>query len=293
MTEFSLLFNRLIAALEVPDLNIPTTGVRFFIHGTPIPSIVQSYAPDKLTLTSCQSVKQAGLGDPVFLTLDNIGCIAAAISLGLVDKNRDQPLHGARVYTEIMHQQSNQGEHFRPPTPKDFTDGTVYACHNAGRSDFCLFGENDQGRYYDQETARRAVTEMMAIQPPIMHGVFFYPPDFTELELPPDVVVMSVRPVELTRFIQAHQYFTGHRWEVNIGGLRAVNSDLIARPYLTQKINISPYCLGARLIARYEPHRLGIGIPWREFSTLVKGMEESRGGYPFPEYPGAIENDDG
>lgn len=293
MTEFLHFFNRLITALQVPNLNIPATGVRFFPRDESIPNTVAAFAPDKLTLTSCQATKQAGLGDAVLLTLDNIGCIAAAISLGLVDQNQDQPLHGARVYTEIMHQQSNQGEHFHPPTPKDFTEGIVYACHNSGRSDFCLFGTHDQGRYYNQEIARNAVAGMMAIQPAIMHGIFFYPPDFTELELLPDLVVMSVRPVELTRFIQAHQYHTGKRWEMNIGGLRAVNSDLIARPYLTQQINISPYCLGARLIARYEPNRLGIGIPWREFVALVVGMEASQGGYPFFEYPGAIESDDG
>jgi len=293
MAEFLSLFHRLIAALEVPGLNIPAVGVKFFRQDTPIPPEVQAYAPRELTLTSCQAAKQAGLGDPVLLTLDNIGCVAAAVSLGLVDQNQAEPLQGARLYTEIMHQQSEQGNAFLAPTPKDFTDGVVYACQSAGRPDFCLFGDRDQGRFKDQETARRAVAEMMAIQPAVMSGVFLYPPDLTDLEFVPDVVVLSIRPIELTRFIQAHQFRTGKRLEASMGGLRAVNSDLIVRPYLTQRINISPYCLGARLIAHYEANRLGIGMPYAEFSALVEGMEASLSGYPFSAYPGAADIDDG
>lgn len=293
MTEFLSLFNRLIAAFEVSGLDIPATGVRFFRRETPIPSEVQIYAPGNLTLTSCQAAKQAGLGDPIWLTLDNIGCVAAAISLGLVDQHQAHPLDGPRLYTELMHQQSGQKGEFLAPTPKDFTDGVVYACRSAGRPDFCLFGPRDQGRFKDQNTARTAVAEMMAIQPAVMSGVFFYPPDFIELDLVPDVVILSVRPVELTRMIQALQYNTGKRLEASMGGLRAVNSDLIVRPYLTQRSNISPYCLGARLIARYEPDRLGIGIPYPEFIAIVEGMEDSRGGYPFAGYPGAAGTDDG
>ena len=274
-------------------MEIPAVGVRFFRQGASIPEGVQSYAPSALTLTSCQAVRQAELGDPVLLNLDTIGCIAAAISFGLVDQHQAHPLQGSRVYTELMHKQSGQENAFLPPTPKDFTEGVVYACQSSGRRDFCLFGARDQGRFKDQDTARSAVADMMAIQPAVMEAVFFYPPDFHEPELVPEVVVLSVRPVELTRIIQAYQYRTGKRLEASMGGLRAVNSDLIVRPYLTQQINLSPYCLGARLIAKFDANRLGIGIPYAVFTALVEGMEESMGGYPFHAYPGASDKNDG
>lgn len=293
MHEFLSLFSRLITAMDVPELTIPTVGIKFFRLDEVIPQEITAFAPHELTLTSCQATKQAGLGDPVLLTLDNIGCVAAAISLGLVDQDQAQPLRGARVYTDLMHHQSGLGSEFTAPTPKDFTEGVVYACHSAGRPEFCLFGTHDQGRFQSQEIARTAVAAMMAIQPAAMRGIFFYPPDFTDTTIIPDVVVMNIRPIELTRIIQAQQYLSGKRLEASIGGLRAVNSDLIVRPYLTQRINISPYCLGARLIARYEANRLGIGIPYAEFHTIVAGMEASRTGYPFAEYPGAMDIDDG
>jgi hypothetical protein len=223
------------------------------------------------------------------LTLDNIGCIAAAISLGLVEAGQDTPLCGSRVYTDIMKNQSGLKHEFQPPTPKDFTEGIVYAPQASGRPDFALFGREDSGRYKDASTATGAVAEMAAIQPAIMKGVFFYSLEFTELDLIPEVVVFSVRPIELTRIIQAYQYNTGKRINASMGGLRAVNSDLIARPYLTGEINVSPYCLGARLIAQYEANRLGVGMPFGCFEIVVKGMADSQTGFPFHLYPGAAE----
>ena len=63
---------------------------------------------------------------------------------------------------------------------------------------------------------------------------------------------MAVRPVELTRLIQGYAFLTGERIRGDMGPVRAVNSDLIARPYLTGEINVTTYCLGARLLARWE-----------------------------------------
>ncbi len=122
-----------------------------------------------------------------------------------------------------------------------------------------------------------------------MKAVFFYSVEFEEIDVIPDVVVLSVRPVELTRLIQAYQYRTGERVTASMGGLRVVNSDLIVRPYLTRAINISTYCLGARLIAQYEANRLGVGIPFDLFEAVVTGLEESKTGFPFHLYPGASE----
>ena len=67
MTEFRDKAQRLVAAMEVPGLEIPTVGVRFFQQDTQIPEAIQAYVPQELTLASCQACKQAGLGDPVLL----------------------------------------------------------------------------------------------------------------------------------------------------------------------------------------------------------------------------------
>jgi uncharacterized protein (DUF169 family) len=74
-----------------------------------------------------------------------------------------------------------------------------------------------------------------------------------------------------------------------MGGLRVVNSDLIVRPYLTQEMNVSTYCLGARLIGGFEAERMGVGMPYGIFKDIVQGMEDSKGGFPFAAYPGAAD----
>lgn len=287
MSEISNLYDRMIRAFGVNGLSVPIAAVKIYRDGDDIPRAVLDCEPQGLTLTSCQSARQAGFGDSVLLTRESIGCVAAAISFGLVDRNRDTPLGHSTVYTDIMKDQTGVPEEFSPPSPKDFSDGTVYACAAAGRMDFALFGPNDSGRFASRETARLAMDEMVAIEPADTKAVFIYAPDFDEADVEADVVILSVRPVELTRIVQAYQFHTGKRVTASMGGLRVVNSDLIVRPYVTREMNISTYCLGARLIAKYEGDRLGIGMPSEIFRDIVVGLEASMTGFPFPMYPGA------
>lgn len=288
MTAVRETYSTIIRAMNVEDLEIPTACVKFYKKGGTIPQEVLDCEPDGLTLTSCQSARQAGFGDNVLLTADTIGCVAAAISFGLVDKNQNKPMGDSLVYTDIMKGQSGLGDEFAPPTPKDFTDGTVYACTAAHRPEFALFGENDTGRFESVDAAKNAMSDMMAIQPADTQAVFIYSLDFDDADVEPDVVVLAARPVELTRIIQAYQFKTGERVSASMGGLRVVNSDLMVRPYLTGEMNISTACLGARLIAKWDADRMGVGIPWAKFSDIADGMMISQGGFPFEAYPGAV-----
>ena len=289
MTKIQELYEDMIGAMNVEGLDIPVACVKFYKHGETIPEAVTECVPEGVTLTSCQSARQAGFGDSVLLTAESIGCVAAAITFGLVDQNQDRPMGDSLVYTDVMKDQSGLGEDFQPPTPKDFTEGTVYACAAAHRPEFALFGSGDTGRFETTDVAKRAMSDMMAIQPPTTQAVFIYSKDFDDTEVEPDVVVLAVRPVELTRIIQAYQFQTGNRVTASMGGLRVVNSDLMVRPYLTQEMNISTYCLGARLIGQFEADRLGIGMPYSQFEQVVKGMKVSQGGFPFQLYPGAAD----
>ncbi|MCB1193097.1 MAG: DUF169 domain-containing protein [Leptospiraceae bacterium] len=288
MGEFNQLYNQLLSAFEVKEITIPTSGVKFFKKGDTVPEEVLENASSEVTLTSCQATRSASLEDAVYLTIHNIGCIAAAISLGLVDQNQKEPLEGPRVYTNIMKEQSILDKHkFKPPSPHEFTEGIVYSCQNSGHSEYALFGKEDVGRFRSVEIAKNAVSDMIAIQPAIMQGVFFFSPTLENINLVPDVVILSVRPVELARLVQAYSWYTGKRINSSMGAVRVVNSDLIVRPYLTNEINVSTYCVGARLIAQYEADRLGIAFPYNLFKDIVEYMELSRKGYPFPNYPGA------
>lgn len=107
----------MIAAMGVEGLKIPMTAVKFFKNGEDLPAPVMHNHIKDITLTNCQASRQASLGDAVCLTRDNIGCVAAAISIGFVDKDDEKPLGGSRVYTDIMRDQSGLGDSFVPPAP--------------------------------------------------------------------------------------------------------------------------------------------------------------------------------
>lgn len=287
MSDLGKQYRSMIDSMGIPNLSIPLTAVTIYRKEKTIPPQILPYKPDGITLTSCQALKQASLGDPVLLTVDNIGCVAAAITFGLVDQHQDRPMDGSRVYTDLMKEQAKEKQHFHAPSPKDFTEGRVYACKDSGCASFALFGPEDSGRFNSVAIAQKAIADMLALQPAETHGVFFFSAQGAPEGIEPDVVVLNVRPVELTRLIQAYQFHTGKRVESSMGGLRVVNSDLIVRPYLTRAINISPYCLGSRLIAEYEGDRLGMGMPYEDFKEIVRGMADSKTGFPFPMYPDA------
>ena len=293
MSRIDDLHARLMAAFDLEGFTIPSVFVKIYSHRDEIPPAVADCYSDEETVTSCQAARHAARGHQVLLTAGNVGCVAAAISLGLVDQNSPEPLPGRRVYTCVMHERKKMAPEWKPPSPQDFTSGRVYACQEkSDRDDFCLF-DDDSGRFKDAETARRAIAQMTAIQPPTTQAVFFYGPGFEEAEVVPDVVILEARPVELSRLVQGYAYLTGERVRGDMGPVRAVNSDLVARPYLSGEINITTYCLGARLLARYGGGRMGMGVPMAKFETLVRGMEASRTGYPFPLYPGARETESG
>jgi uncharacterized protein (DUF169 family) len=288
MTQISRLHDRMHAAMGIEGLEIPAAYVKLYRHTETLPEILTQYFPIEETVTSCQALRHASQGHPVLLSLENIGCIAAAITLGLIDQYSDASLvRPPRLYTNIMQEQSGLEDAFSPPSPKEFTNGRVYACKHARKPEYCLFGPEDSGRFKDVDTAREAVEQMAAIQPPSMKHVFFFHSNFEDADIEPDVVVLDVRPVELTKIIQSFQFMTGKRIQASMGALRGVPSDLIARPYLNQEINVSTYCLGARILAGFEGDRLGIGIPYPQFDLVVSGMEQSQTGYPFHRYPGA------
>ena len=289
MSKINDLYEKIIKNMGVENIDIPLTAVKIYRKDEHPPSTIDKYIPANLTLTSCQAAKQASLGDNVCLDRNNIGCIAAAITFGLVDPNQKEPMAGSRVYTDIMKGQSGKKDDFNAPSPKDFTDGLVYACKDAGKPDYALFGSDDSGRYKDIETAKKAIKDMLKLEPADTNAVFFYNKDL-DTDIEPDIIILSVRPVELIRLIQAYQYLNGERVTSSMGGVRVVNSDLIVRPYIEQKINISSYCIGARLIGQYDANRLGMGMPYKDFKTIAQGMVESKTGFPFHLYPGADES---
>jgi hypothetical protein len=210
------------------------------------------------------------------VTRDTVGCVMAAIALGLVDEDDPEPLPGWRQYSQNM---------AAPPAPLDYKEGRVFACAAAGRREFALYGPDDPGRYRSVEAARRAFAGMARIQPACMDAVVAFPPADDLAGIEPDVVLLALTPRETVRTVQALTFTTGERFRMSTLGVAGFSVDLTAHPYVTGTPNASFLCVGARVIARWEGGLNGLGLPWTTFLSVVEGMEESRGGYPFSRYP--------
>jgi uncharacterized protein (DUF169 family) len=254
---------------------VSPVGIKLIPEGQTVPDGTRP--PDEHQgIPWCEAVRTAAIkGEVVVITKDNVGCPAAAIALGLVDQRQREPLPGKRNYTDLMSQAAS---------PADFTEGLVYACKGSGNMQFALFGEDDTGRYATLAAARKAVASMPSVQPARMAAAVAYVAG--ALSMVPDVVVLALRPKQALLAIQGHNYLTGNRFEMSTVGIRGVCADLTAMPFLEQRLNGSLFCLGARALGGWEGDLLGLGMPFKVFTAMVTGMEESAGGFPYKAYPG-------
>ncbi len=271
---FPQAYRRYIAAFGSPEVEgVAAVGVKFVRRGeTPPPQA----EPLDMAYTWCYAVRQASRGEVPFVTRDNIGCVMAAIALGLVDEDDPAPLPGWRQYSQ------NMGA---APAPLDYREGRVFGCAAARHMEFALYGADDPGRFRTVEAARRAFSGMAKIQPACMDAVVAFPPEDDLAGIIPDVVILALTPRETVRTIQGLAFATGERIEASTLGVAGFPVDLTAYPYVTGKPNASFLCVGARAIARWEGSLNGLGLPWRTFVAAVEGMEASAGGYPFHRYP--------
>jgi len=273
-TDFATAYRRYMSGFGVPELaDIAAVGVKFVRRGEPPPSPA---APLDRAYTWCHAVREASRGQVVLVNRERVGCVMAAIALGLVDENDPEPLPGWRQYSQNMRTQ---------PAPVDYKEGRVFACGAAGRSDFAMTGPGDPGRFRSVSAARRAFDAMPRIQPPVMDAVVAFPPDPALASIVPDVVLLALTPRETVRTIQALTFVTGERLTSSTLGVGGFCVDLTVQPYLTGRPNAGFLCVGARVIARWEGGLNGIGLPWSCFLEVVHGMEASQAGYPFPRYP--------
>ena len=148
-----------------------------------------------------------------------------------------------------------------------------------------MFGKDDSGRYAKKKIAAKAVSDMLSLQPPTTQGVFYFPPDFEDAEITPDVVVLSVRPVELCRLIQGYQFLTGKRVRADVGGLRAGCSDLIVRPYLSGKSTFLPIVWEQDLSQNSKATEWEWDFRFRFLKSSWKERKNQKPVFHFPDIP--------
>jgi len=264
-------FLAIYAEGEAPPLPVV---VKFIPAGGELPEGATDPA-DHPGIPWCKAVRLAcEEGEAVTVTVDNVGCPAAAIALGLVNQFSESALAGRREYTDLMDEAA---------APADFTRGLVYACQGIGFPQFAIFREADAGRYETLGAALKAVAGMKAIQPPIMKAAIAYRAE--AMDVAPDVVILPLKPKQAMLAIEGYTYPTGKRVTLDTVGVRGVCSDLTAIPFLSQELNGSLFCVGARALGGWAGSLMALGMPLYVFRQMVNGMEKSATGYPYAAFP--------
>jgi uncharacterized protein (DUF169 family) len=267
-------YRRYLASFSVPDLqDIAAVGVKFVHKGEQPPP---QAAPLDMAYTWCYAVRQASKGEVPLVNRDSVGCVMAAIALGLVDEDDPEPLPGWRQYSRNM---------AAAPAPADYKAGRVFACAAADQRRFALYGADDPGRFKSVAAAQRAFADMPKIQPACMDAVVAFPPSAELTAITPDVVILVATPRAAMRTIQGLVFSTGQRFTASTLGVAGFCVDLVTVPYVTGAANASFLCVGARAIARWEGGLCGLGLPWQTFLAAVDEMEATVSGYPFQKYP--------
>lgn len=125
--------------------------------------------------------------------------------------------------------------------------------------------------YADMAIARQAQSGLCAVNQKI-YGVAMGPLESMERV---DVVLFLCDAWQAMRVVQGYTYYHGRAQNIGMIGNQGVCSDLIARPYFMNDINISVLCMGTRLSTNAEDSEMGVGMPGHLFEDVVKGIRNT------------------
>ncbi|MGF0017276.1 DUF169 domain-containing protein [Sporofaciens sp. SGI.106] len=127
------------------------------------------------------------------------------------------------------------------------------------------------GLYADMAIARQAQNGLCAINQKI-YGIVMGPLEKMDGA---DVALFLCDTWQAMRVMQGYTYYHGRAENIGMIGNQGLCSDLIARPYFMNDINISMLCMGARISTGAEDGEVGIGMPIHLFEDVVKGIRNT------------------
>lgn len=127
------------------------------------------------------------------------------------------------------------------------------------------------GLYADMAIARQAQNGLCAINQKI-YGIVIGPLEKMENA---DVVLFLCDAWQAMRVVQGYTYYHGRAQNIGMIGNQGVCSDLVARPYYMNDINISMLCMGTRIFTEAEDGELGIGMPAHLFVDVIEGIRHT------------------
>lgn len=88
----------------------------------------------------------------------------------------------------------------------------------------------------------------------------------------PDVVIIMTNALQSMRLVQGYEYRTGKKPEIDMGAMQGMCSELTVSPYLTGQLNVSVLCPSTRMLCKWSPNDMAVGIPFELLETITEGV---------------------
>lgn len=125
------------------------------------------------------------------------------------------------------------------------------------------------GLYASQEIAQQMQASMARLPEPCM-GVAVMP--LAACNRPPQVVVVLANAYQAMRLVQAWAYHHGPVRNAFLAGNRGICAECVAKPLVSDMLNLSPLCANTRHTAKWADQELGLGLPFAHLEQLLDGL---------------------
>ena len=122
---------------------------------------------------------------------------------------------------------------------------------------------------YSSHAVARNVNESMTHIPHRSYALAMAP--LEEIE-DADIVVIVCTAKQAMRIIQGYTYIYGCAKNLSTVGNQAMCSDMIAKPFMNNDINITLMCCGARINTKCSDGEMGVSMPIQIFMQVARGI---------------------
>lgn len=133
--------------------------------------------------------------------------------------------------------------------------------------------------YSSVAVARRMRSSIKSLHrmPVSTYGIAIVPlKDCTQV---PDIIIILTNALQSMRLIQGYEYRTGRKPQIDMGAMQGMCSELTASPYLTGEMNVSVLCPSTRMLCKWNPEDMAVGIPFELFETITEGVVATQPNY--------------
>ncbi|MBQ3103727.1 MAG: DUF169 domain-containing protein [Oscillospiraceae bacterium] len=170
----------------------------------------------------------------------------------------------------VMVKRASEGGHYKC-CPKNFACGRSRRALGIEENDPTTYSGEvyySCGLYATRAVAKRAQKDTIFIRQQL-YGIEIAP--LEELS-EADVVIFFGDAYQLMRVAQGYAYQYGAMKNIGTVGNQGVCSDLCARPFETNDINVSFLCEGTRRACGWTRNDIGVGLPVNLFDPLTEGV---------------------